>query len=118
MYLFIESPSTSRGLQSRARDDKKISNHSDSVGNKVHKDDPMDSKSSSTALGSDDVYEFKSLKDTTGESPDRKTATDSDADADKKKLVPKILLYIIMMYFYHTPIVYLKKIINYLRTRP
>lgn len=89
LLLFTESPCSSRGLQSRSRDDKKISNLSDSIGNKLQKDDPMDPKgsSSSTALAADDVYEFKSLKDSSAESPDRKLLTDTDLDSDKKRFV-------------------------------
>lgn len=85
--LFPESASTSSRIQPRSRDDKKNSAIGDSIGNKLHKDDPMDAKnpSSSSTTAAEDIYEFKTLKDSAGESPDRKNSTDMDVDADKKR---------------------------------
>lgn len=71
------------------RDDKKVSNLGDSIGSKLQKEDAMDNKCSSSAAttAAEDIYEFKSLKDSTGESPDGKTSTDAELDTDKKRLV-------------------------------
>lgn len=46
----------------------------------------MDVKnSSSVTTASEDVYEFKSVKDSTGDSPDRKTSTEMDTETDKNR---------------------------------